>query len=254
MTIFRVEHKKNYTVINNFICKDSRLSWKAKGIWLYAFSRPDDWDFHINDLINQSTDGREAVRAGLKELEKFGYLVKEQPRENGQFCKGNWVFYETPQEDLTVKKQITNTENPSTVNQSTGNHPLLSTEYLLNTEKTIEREQVADRSPPPTPKIKPIKKQIGQYVQLTDHELNELQLAHGNDYIDDVIERVNDHCSAKGTSYKSYAAAIRNWIRRDKAYNYTFQGKNLPIQSQPDEPDDPRILKALERRNAKHES
>ena len=69
MTIYRVQHQKNYTCVNNFICKDNRISWKAKGIWLYAFSRPDDWEFHLNDLINHSTDGRDSVRVGLKELE-----------------------------------------------------------------------------------------------------------------------------------------------------------------------------------------
>ena len=68
MAIYRVEHKKDYTVVKNFICKDKRLSWKAKGIWLYAFSRPDDWQFNLSDLINQSTDAKDSVTTCLKEL------------------------------------------------------------------------------------------------------------------------------------------------------------------------------------------
>lgn len=145
MTIFRVEHKKNYTVINNFICTDNRLSWKAKGIWLYAFSRPDDWEFHIDDLLKQSCDGRDSLRSGLNELEKFGYLVRIQKRENGQFSNAEWIFLEMPSE---LKKCLPLTENPSTVNQPTGNPitatpgdshsvektPILSTD-ILSTEK-----------------------------------------------------------------------------------------------------------------------
>lgn len=253
MSIFRVEHKKNYTVVNNFICKDSRLSWKAKGIWLYAFSRPDDWQFHIDDLINQSTDGREAVRSGLKELEKHGYLAREQKRENGQFGKADWVFYEVPQENLTVKEIITKAENPSTVKLPTENHPLLSTDKILNTEKK-ERESVAESSAPPPPKIKPMKKQIGQFVQLSDDELNELQSAYGKEYVVDTIERINLHCLQEAKTYKNYSAAIRNWIRRDKQFNYVFQGTNSQPENQLDEPLDPQILKALQRRNTQYES
>lgn len=97
MTIFRAIHNKNYSTINNTICKDKRLSWKAKGIFLYAFSRPDNWTFHLNDIINQSQDGEKSVNAGLKELEKCGYLVRNQDREKGKFKKSEWNFYETPQ-------------------------------------------------------------------------------------------------------------------------------------------------------------
>lgn len=80
--ICRTIHNKNYTIVNNTICKDNRLSWKAKGIWLYAFSRPDDWTFHIEDLIKQSTDGKDAVRSGLQELQKCGYLKRERIHAN----------------------------------------------------------------------------------------------------------------------------------------------------------------------------
>lgn len=138
MTIFRVEHNKNYTVINNTICKDNRLSWKAKGIWLYAFSRPDDWTFHENDLLNQSTDGRASLRAGLKELEDFCYLVREQNKnEKGQFIEANWIFHETPFKIISPK-----TENLSTVKQLAENLPILNTDLNLNTETTTPAKEV----------------------------------------------------------------------------------------------------------------
>ncbi len=132
MTIYRVQHKKNYTVVNNFICKDRRLSWKAKGIWLYAFSRPDDWQFNLTDLINQSTDGRESVTSGLKELEALGYLQREQRRDNGAFSKAEWVFHETPEE---LKKTVPQTGFPSTAMPDAENKPLLSTERKPSTER-----------------------------------------------------------------------------------------------------------------------
>lgn len=133
MTIFRTAHNKNYTVINNTICTDKRLSWKAKGIWLYAFSRPDDWSFHINDLINQSIDGRDGVRSGLKELQECGYLKRSIIKNSkGQFDYGDWTFFETPQE---IKEKLPQTENPFTEVPDTEKRPLLSTDVLPSTKE-----------------------------------------------------------------------------------------------------------------------
>jgi hypothetical protein len=163
MTLFRVQHARNYTVINNTICRDKRISWKAKGIWLYAFSRPDDWKFHINDLINQSTDGKEAVRSGLKELEDAGYLRREMLKdEEGRYSELEWTFHETPFEDSsepqsgfppmaqnstkTDKLQnsaSTNASYPQTGFPDMDNPPLLSTDRLLNTEKQQQSAAVS---------------------------------------------------------------------------------------------------------------
>jgi hypothetical protein len=140
VTIFRTEHKKNYTVVNNFITKDKRLSWKAKGIWLYAFSRPDDWSFNLEDLISHSSDGKDSVNAGLKELEAFGYLHRSRFRDSqGKMMKGaEWVFYETPQpSDICEPK----TENPTLDNPiqdipDQANPLLLSTKTIPCTETT----------------------------------------------------------------------------------------------------------------------
>lgn len=144
MTIFRTEHKKNYTVVNNFICKDSRISWKAKGIWLYAFSRPDDWSFNLEDLIKQSSDGKESVRSGLIELEEFGYLVRSRFRSaDGKMMSGaEWVFYETPQQkspstnDSEPEPENPNLDNPNLDLAILENQPLLSTDTIPSPETT----------------------------------------------------------------------------------------------------------------------
>jgi hypothetical protein len=131
MSIYRVQHNKNYTVINNTICKDTRLSWKAKGIWLYAFSRPDDWQFNLQDLVNQSSNSRDSVRNGLLELENTGYLVRTQTRENGKFGCSEWMFFEVPQD---IKEMFTKTDFPDTVIANAEKPTLLSTDSLISTE------------------------------------------------------------------------------------------------------------------------
>lgn len=131
MTLFRVKHNKDYTTINNTICRDSRLSWKAKGIWLYAFSRPDDWQFNLADLVNQSKDQKSSVNEGLKELEKCGYLTRTRLKnEKGRFDKSDYTFNETPQ---ILKEKVPQPDFPSAENPRAENQPLLSTE-VPNTE------------------------------------------------------------------------------------------------------------------------
>lgn len=91
-TIIRVEkNKKNpYVMIDKRFFEDERLSWKAKGLLGYLLSRPDNWKVKIYDLINRSTDGRDSVYSGLKELEKFGYLENSPIRDE----KGKIVYWE----------------------------------------------------------------------------------------------------------------------------------------------------------------
>jgi len=97
MTLIRVTHNKNYTTINNTITRDARLSWKAKGIFFYAFSRPDDWSFYVSDLVKQSKDGEDSVRSGLNELQQCGYLRIFRNRDDkGRIIECIWIFYETP--------------------------------------------------------------------------------------------------------------------------------------------------------------
>lgn len=140
MSICRVVHNKNYTVINNTIAKDKNLSWRAKGIWLYAFSRPDDWTFYLKDLINQSTDGRDSVRKGLKELEKFGYLQRKRTRLPGGLFGHEWRFFEVPPSDFKIISP--HTDFPSAVKPEAVNHPLLSTD-APSTDVPITKQQQA---------------------------------------------------------------------------------------------------------------
>ena len=93
MTVFRVQHNQNYTTINNFICEYQRLFWKAKDIWLYAFSRKGNWSFNLIDLHNRSKYSRGPINSGLKGLEKYGCLSRSQTRtKDGKFNDTEWTF------------------------------------------------------------------------------------------------------------------------------------------------------------------
>lgn len=130
MTVIRTEHQKNYVIINKNVLEDKTLSFKAKGIWVYCMSRPDDWQFHVSHLATVSLDGRDAVYAGLKELENAGYLKKVSCRDNGKYTGVDYVISE-------LKQISPKTENPDAVNPVTANPPLVSIDSLPSIEKDL---------------------------------------------------------------------------------------------------------------------
>ncbi|KAF5998858.1 hypothetical protein [Streptomyces sp. WAC00263] len=69
-----------FTQVANGLFRDSRLSFKAKGIFGYISTHVTGWQVTIADLVRLGPDGREAVRVGLKELETHGYLIRERLR------------------------------------------------------------------------------------------------------------------------------------------------------------------------------
>lgn len=142
MTLFRAIHDKNnpYTLINKKCSEDERLSFKAKGIWMYAFSRPNDWEFYLADLVKRSKDKKDSVKAGLKELEENGYLHRKvkQNKENGKMEGWEWYFFETPKSDEEIKKMFPKEgKSDRRLTPSTSNPTLLNKECSVNNDKNI---------------------------------------------------------------------------------------------------------------------
>jgi hypothetical protein len=73
----------HFTIISNAWMRDARLSWKAKGLLAYIAGHAPGHELTTEQIIAEGTDGRDAVRAGLRELEDAGYLVRRQRRGEG---------------------------------------------------------------------------------------------------------------------------------------------------------------------------
>lgn len=96
-TIVKIKKRVNpYTMIDSSIFTNSNLSWKAKGLMGYFLSRPDDWKINLKDLYNQSTDGYDSVKSGLKELKNNGYIELVPIRNKGKIVSWEYIVYEVP--------------------------------------------------------------------------------------------------------------------------------------------------------------
>ncbi|MGV9456418.1 hypothetical protein [Streptomyces sp. NPDC003635] len=69
-----------FTQIANGLFRDSRLSFKAKGVFGYVSTHRNGWQVTVAGLVRVGPDGREAVRTALRELEAHGYLSRRRLR------------------------------------------------------------------------------------------------------------------------------------------------------------------------------
>ena len=88
MAKIRKHMTDQFSIKSNKISQDGRLTYKARGLFDYMWSMPSDWEFTIDALVKVAEkDGKTSVREGLKELETFGYLYREQIRiHSGKFA------------------------------------------------------------------------------------------------------------------------------------------------------------------------
>lgn len=68
--------KDSFARVPNEIVVDPALSLKAKGMLVYIQSKPDDYDFSSERIVDETKDGLDAVKSALKELEVTGYLTR----------------------------------------------------------------------------------------------------------------------------------------------------------------------------------
>lgn len=68
------KYVRNYTQVGNDIINDKNLTLKAKGLFLFLLSKPDNWNFSARLIATQNKDSIASVNTGLRELEDFGLL------------------------------------------------------------------------------------------------------------------------------------------------------------------------------------
>lgn len=138
-TITRRKYERDFCYMANEFLKDSRLSWKAKGIIAYVQMLPDDWVLNMRDLTNRATDGRDSLYSGIKELEKYGYCAKVMQRNpDGTIAGYAYEICDKSVFQLFTENPVTDApqpENPDTVKPDT-DKPGTENPTLLNTNLT----------------------------------------------------------------------------------------------------------------------
>lgn len=126
-----------FTQVANSIINDPNISFKAKGIYAYIYSKPDGWDFAVRRIAQETAESRDAIESGIKELEDAGYLKREK-QPTGRIIY--MVLYppEPSTENPTLVTVEPSTENPKVGKPQGGKTRPISNKFI---KKEIEQEK-----------------------------------------------------------------------------------------------------------------
>ncbi|SEF04832.1 hypothetical protein SAMN05216489_09970 [Streptomyces sp. 3213] len=86
-----------FTRIANTLFRDTQLSLKAKGLFGLLSTHRDGWRMTVAGIARRGRDGEAAVKSGLRELERRGFLVRERERESdGTLGAAAYVITDRP--------------------------------------------------------------------------------------------------------------------------------------------------------------
>lgn len=216
-----------FTITNNQLIRDDRLSWKARGIFTYLWSMSDGWDFRVNEVSRHAKDGRDSLRAGLKELEEYGYLKRHYKQSNGGKLDGyEWILNDTPAAGKSAKNSIESNEIPATGKPGVRDNrqpenPPLSNINLRNTNlSNIKDKEPSIRTPSPL---------------------------SGGDGLTSKTKEILDYLNQQaGTSYRASSKATQRFVHARLNENYTVEDFKKVIDIKvANWKDDPKMSKFL---------
>jgi hypothetical protein len=135
-------YSNNFTQITNELINDDKLSYGAKGLYMYLVSKPDGWNYYIDDMVKHSKNSKYKVQQFIKELESVGYLERKASKDDKGKLKG-WDYFiyahSTRQHDIQTTANSDDGKNRQTGNQTHSNTNNTNTKKDSNTNKDIEQ-------------------------------------------------------------------------------------------------------------------
>lgn len=134
--------KDNFTIIPNDIIRNKNLSDRARFLFCYMASMPDEWKFYQGVMAKELGYTKDTLRKYIEELLTTGYLNREQRRETGKFDSYDYTLNFSPCMENTDTVKTRNGKNPSREKSSLINTNLEKRNTIINTnlEKDIENE------------------------------------------------------------------------------------------------------------------
>lgn len=88
-----------FTQISNSLFRDPRISGLAKAVFGLISTHRDGYGVSVETIARHMREGRDAIRKALRELEKYGYLMRVQTRDPKTGRMGPAVYYITDMPD-----------------------------------------------------------------------------------------------------------------------------------------------------------
>ena len=139
--------KDRFATTPNELLNDKTISLKAKGLFAYIQSKPDDWDFSVERIANSLLEGVESIRNTIQELEKKGYLTRKKVHLGQGKFDTEYVLHITPQIQESDPPESDHSKSHPTESHSVGfppleNHPNNSNKDFSKKEEQINKDKL----------------------------------------------------------------------------------------------------------------
>lgn len=121
----------HFTQIPNEWLRDSRLTFKARGLLAMLLSHSEGWSLSTAVIAEQNQEGKDAIRSAIAELQEFGYLNRSQVNDNGRFGEAVWV---TQDPTATPLAGFSSSGFPSSGNPTPKNNNLKEEQLTIKTK------------------------------------------------------------------------------------------------------------------------
>ena len=143
----RLKIKNRFWIIPNSLLSDENISWKAKWLYWYLQSKPDDWNFSAERISKEAKDWLDSTKSWLKELELAWYLERKKFKNEKWQWDIEYPLFDTPFDwnfenqggKSTLENNKTRVENPSTENPPTKKERINN--IILSKDNIIEQAQ-----------------------------------------------------------------------------------------------------------------
>ena len=220
MAVFRIEKNRGYTVMSNFHLRDKNLSLKAKGLLSQMLSLPEDWDYTLKGLSRINREGIDAIRTAVWELEKAGYITRQQKRDNkGKMGEMIYVIYERPQPKSETENEAQPGLDKPVLDFPTPGNPTSENPTQLNKDIQNKEKQITDSIPfpsltPPLPEEKAAEPPEGKGNDITEtyqvyeevikdnigYDILRVDMPYDTDRLDEIVDLILETvCTSRRT-------------------------------------------------------
>jgi DNA-binding MarR family transcriptional regulator len=139
--------KDNFTIIPNDIIRNKSLSDRARFIFCYMASMPDDWKFYQGAMAKELGYTKDTLRKYIEELLETGYLNREQRRETGKFDSYDYTLNFTPSGKNTDTVKNRHDKKPTRENSTLINKDFKQKKTITNIDLNKSSENSKEFSP-----------------------------------------------------------------------------------------------------------
>lgn len=227
-----------YSQIPNALIENPEITSKAKAVYCYLSSRPDNWVFYTKNIGDHIFEGKKAIRSALKELVKWGWITKKQLKTPQGLFLGNDIVifdeqqhvdgsepqshpcapYGTPANGTSPDGLHNNTDINNTNSNNTESNNIIGNDLFPENKKAPKTK----RSKTEACKIEVWEEKNGRFnVRMlmkwgAENALDPQKIIP-------FIEVFRETCMAKGYQYVDFPAAFRSWVMKEGIEKYKLR-------------------------------